>query len=158
MFFCDSEFRAYALIRQIIQIDLYRYIEHYSQDHYNHSLLQLDDLFLINLVLEVCNFADDNTLYSCGQDFEEIATCLGNDVQKCVNWFRLNGMVANAIKLMFLGLKKKHELRLNINGNKIQAANHVKLLGIEIDNKLNFDRHDQTLSIKINKKVNVFLD
>ncbi len=67
-------------------------------------------------------------------------------------------MVANAIKLMFLGLKKKHELRLNINGNTIQAANHVKLLGIEIDNKLDFDRHDQTLSIKINKKVNALLD
>ncbi len=69
-------------------------------------------------------------------------------------------MVANAakFKFMFLGLKKKHELRLNINGNTIQAANHVKLLGIEIDNKLDFDRHDQTLSIKINKKVNALLD
>ncbi|MAG86051.1 MAG: hypothetical protein CMB97_01400 [Flavobacteriaceae bacterium] len=67
-------------------------------------------------------------------------------------------MVANAIKLMFLGLKKKHELRLNINGNKIQAANHVKLLGIEINNKLNLDRHVQALCIKINKRINALLD
>ena len=94
------------------------------------------------------------------QDFEESATCLENDLQKCVNWFGSNTMMANAakFKFIFLGLKKKHELRLNINGNTIKAATHVKLLGIEIDNKLNFDRHVQALSIKINKKVNALLD
>ncbi len=67
-------------------------------------------------------------------------------------------MVANAIKLMSLGLKKKHELQLNINGNKMQAATHVELLGIEINNKLNLDRHVQALSIKINNKINALLD
>ena len=47
---------------------------------------------------------------------------------------------------MFLGLKRKQGLRLNIQGSKIVAKEHVKLLGIEIDNKLKFDKYVQTLS------------
>ena len=42
---------------------------------------------------------------------------------------------------MFLGLKGQRGLRLNINENKLSATDHVKLLGIEIDNKLKFDKH-----------------
>ena len=38
--------------------------------------------------------------------------------------------------MMFLGLKEKNTLRLNINDNKILSTNKVKLLGIEIDNAL----------------------
>ena len=57
---------------------------------------------------------------------------------------------------MFLGLKRKQGLRLNIQGSKIVAKDHAKLLGIEIDNKLKFDKHVQTLCQKVNKKTSVF--
>ena len=69
-------------------------------------------------------------------------------------------MLANEekFKFMFLGLKKKHKLYLNINRNKKQEATHVKLPGIEKDNKTNFNRHVQALSIKVNKKATHFLD
>ena len=59
-------------------------------------------------------------------------------------------------ELMFLGLKRKRGLRLNIQGNKILAKEHVKLLGIEINNKLKFDKHVQTLCQKVNKKTSAF--
>ena len=45
---------------------------------------------------------------------------------------------------MFLGLKHGG-LCLNINGNKVSATDYVKLLGVEIDNKLKFDKHVETL-------------
>ena len=35
----------------------------------------------------------------------------------------------------------EQKLRININGVKIPAKKHVKLLGVEIDNRLKFDRH-----------------
>ena len=37
----------------------------------------------------------------------------------------------------------KNTLRLNINDNQILTTNKVKLLGIEIDNALNFTAHRQ---------------
>ena len=67
-------------------------------------------------------------------------------------------MVVNPKKfqLLFLGLKRKQGLRLNIQGSKIVAKEHVKLLGIEIDNRLKFDKHVQTLCQKVNKTTSAF--
>ena len=55
----------------------------------------INDLCLINLDSEICNFADDNTLYSCGHDLQEIV----NDLSKYLEWFISNGMVANPKKI-----------------------------------------------------------
>ena len=58
--------------------------------------------------------------------------------------------------LIFLGLKAQRRLRLNINENKLSATDHVKLLGIEVDNKLKFSNHVETLCPKVNKKLGAF--
>ena len=118
----------------------------------------INDLFYMDLYSEMCNFADDNTVYSCGTSISEITTNLQNDLRTLLNWFYANGMVTNPDKfqVMFLGLNEKHKLRLNIEGVKISATKNVKLLGIEIDNQLRFSKHVKTLCDKTNKKVNAF--
>ena len=42
----------------------------------------INDVCLINLDPEICNSADDNTLYSCGHDLQEIVTNLENNLCK----------------------------------------------------------------------------
>ena len=42
----------------------------------------INDLFLINLQSDLCNFADDNTLYACGHSFESVVSKLENDLEK----------------------------------------------------------------------------
>ena len=90
---------------------------------------------------EICDSADDNTLYSCGIRISDITTNLEHDLSTLLNWFYANGVVANPDKfqLMFLGLNKKHKLRLNIDGVKISSTENIKLLGIEIDNQLHHE-------------------
>ena len=96
--------------------------------------------------------------FSCGNELHEIVTALENDLRILLEWFKCNSMVVNPKKfqLMFLGLKRKQGLPLNIQGSKIVAKEHVKLLGIEIDNKLKFDKYVQTLCQKVNKKTSTF--
>ena len=36
----------------------------------------INDLFLLSLDSEICNFADDNTIFSCGNELHEIVTAL----------------------------------------------------------------------------------
>ena len=106
----------------------------------------------------MCNFADDTTLYVCGCSLDQIVPMLENDLSALIKWFFENGMVANPGKfqIMFLGLKEQNTLRLNINDNKVLTTNRVKLLGIEIDNELNFTAHIQNLCSKVNRKINAF--
>ena len=102
----------------------------------------INDLFLINLNSEICNFTDDNTLYSCGHDLQEIVTNLENDLSKLLDLFKSNEIAnPNKFQLMFLGIHGQIRLRLNIEESKVPTAGHVKLLGVEIDSKLTFNKH-----------------
>ena len=67
-------------------------------------------------------------------------------------------MVANPKKcqLLFLGWNTQRRLRLNIEGNRVSATVCGKLLGDEIDSKLKFDKHVESLCFKVNMKVNAF--
>ena len=118
----------------------------------------INDLFLMRLDSEICNFADDNTIYSCGLDLHEIVFNLESDLGRLLEWFTNNGMVANpkTFQLMFLSLKGQKRLRLKINENKLSATDNVKLLGIEIDNQLKFSNQAKTLCSKVNKKISAF--
>ena len=53
------------------------------------------DIFMIIEQSDICNFADDNTLYSCGEWLTEIKENLIFDTKGILNWFRLNSLNAN---------------------------------------------------------------
>ena len=55
------------------------------------------------------------------------------------------------------GGKINNLLSLNIDGQKIKQSEHVKLLGVQIDNKLNFNVHIKELCKKMNQKLFAFL-
>ena len=118
----------------------------------------INDLFRIQLESEICNFADDNTLYATNNTHEEVINNLENDLSLILQWFTENGMVANPEKfqLMFLGLKSDQQMCLRIDDQIINQCQQVKLLGITIDSKLNFDKHILELCGKVNRKVSAF--
>ena len=64
-------------------------------------------MFYLDLESEICNFADDTTLYACDKSIDTVIVKLEDDLQKILNWFKENGMCANPAKfqIMFLGLK-----------------------------------------------------
>ena len=53
---------------------------------FNIIIIIINDLFLIKLSFKICNFADDNTMYSCGKDLNEIVATLEIDLSNyCVS-------------------------------------------------------------------------
>ena len=65
-------------------------------------------------------------------------------------------MLANPSKfqLMFLGSKKYVEC-FTIDGNQVKAEDKARLLGVTIDNKLNFDSHVKEICAKASRQLNV---
>ena len=57
---------------------------------------------------------------------------------------------------MFLGLKDERCLLLNIEGKTLPTTDTVKLLGIQIDNKLKLNKHIHGLCSKVHQKVGAF--
>ena len=50
----------------------------------------INDLFFFITKSEVCNFADDNTLYSCNKNLEHVFSDLKYDPRNVLDWFKIN--------------------------------------------------------------------
>ena len=104
---------------------------------------------------EICNFADDNTIYDCGKDLSNILENLKHDMKILLKWFSINSLQANPGKFQFmiLGGKNRNSVKLIINSTKIEETKKVVLLGITIDNPLTFNEHIDNLCRTANYKL-----
>ena len=100
----------------------------------------LCDMFLFCDDVDFASYADDNTPYCTGKNTQEIISQLERSSVSIFKWFENNGMKANPDKCHLL-LSKNGNLEVNIDGNRISNSRIEKLLGITIDNQLNFEGH-----------------
>ena len=66
-------------------------------------------------------------------------------------------MIVNPDKFQAIVVKRNNKMKdyfLNINQEVINSANRAKLLGVEIDNKLSFEKHISTLVKKASNQLN----
>ena len=104
--------------------------------------IYLNDLFLLLEEAEVCNYADDTTIYTCGPNVENVVAKLENDALAISEWFPYNGMKLNEDKchLMIFG-GKSDEVSFKIGEAKLKESKEEKLLGIFFDQTLSFKQH-----------------
>ena len=117
--------------------------------------LFINDLFLFIERTNICNFADDNTIYSCNINLQTILIDLKFDMQNILKWFKVNSMKPNPKKFQFmvLGRSTRQSIILNINNIKIRESSSVTLLGLTIDNRLTFKDHINILCRRANLKL-----
>ena len=91
----------------------------------------INDIFFFVKKSEICNFTDDNTIYSCGKDLPKIKEDLICTMKNILKWFRLNSLKANPGKFQFiiLGGKTCYEHILKLNSTCVQSSDDVTLLG-----------------------------
>ena len=96
----------------------------------------INGIFMFIEKTEICNFADDNTIYDCGEDLSNILENLKHDLKISLKWFRINSLQANPSKFqcIILGKKKQNSVKLITNTTEIEKSRKVVLLGITIDN------------------------
>jgi hypothetical protein len=69
-----------------------------------------------------------------------------------INWLKTQAIL---IKSHFLSIPNNNLIKITVDGVNIPFSTHVKLLGVVIDNKLNFDLHSISVCKKINNKIHL---
>ena len=87
----------------------------------------INDTFCATEASEICNFADDNTMYALSHNAESMITKLEINIYNTLIRFDSNSMVANPSKyqVMLLGVKKNQNLALEMNGDVIASSKEV---------------------------------
>ena len=120
-----------------------------------------NDFFFFLLVTSAHNFANDNTLSSFAKRIENLYSILESESEIATNWFKNKHMIVNPGKfqpIIFDKHKGNHTNRLiNINQKDIKVVAKVKLLGTEIDDKLNFNQHISNICKSASNQFNALI-
>ena len=121
----------------------------------------LFNIFINDFILQlrntcsVYNYADDNTLAYSHSDPEVIKFKLEEASNIAIKWFNDNFMKANPSKFQAICFGKNDlSLKFTIANNIIKTEQIVKLLGVELDNKLSFNQHVSLICKKAARQLN----
>ena len=96
------------------------------------------------------------TLSAHAADSFGLQLALESETVKIIDWFKTNCMKANPSKFQMLtvGLDTKSDFKICIDDTEINNDVCVKLVGVHIDNQLNFNKHIQEICIKAGRQLN----
>ena len=103
--------------------------------------------------IDFAGYPDDNTPYTCSSNIEEALENLQGPLELLFQWFSANHLVVkkNARKCHLL-TSSKITNNIAISNTNVSSEQKVKLLVINLESKLNFDNHVNTLLNKANKR------
>ena len=115
----------------------------------------INDIFSFLATCEMCNYVDDNTLYTYSRDFHQVQEYLKNFFEILGNWFYDNYMVLNPRKCEFMGFGKTNENEVfTYHEIRLKKTTTKKLIGITIDKHLNFNEHLTNVCKRASRKLN----
>ena len=118
----------------------------------------INDLFFFINEGKLANFADDNTINAAKRDLNELLRLLEKESEVAIKWFSDNNMIVNPKKFQAIIINRQnrsnHNCCLTINNAEIKSKESVTLLGIEIDNELNFEKYVSTICKNANNQLN----
>ena len=105
--------------------------------------------------MDICNYADDTTIYTSDKNMRDITYRLEHDCSVALEWFSDNFMKSNADKchLFVLGQRSDDPVTARIGNSKVVNSSEEKLLGVQIDNKLSCDNDVSKLCQKASNKL-----
>ena len=107
---------------------------------------------LENSDIDIANYADDNTPYACSSDLDSVIFKLQKNTERIFRWFYNSNLISNAEKSHLIVSTKKN-LKIQVSSCSIRNEDSGKLLGIHLNNVLNFYYHVNQLCKKASKKL-----
>ena len=106
----------------------------------------INDMFYLVGEAEICNYADDSTIYACDTTIELVIDKLEKHSFEIASWYSNNFMKLNEEKchVMLYG-DKSNDHSVNVGQALIKESIEEKLLGATLDKRLSFETHTQQL-------------
>ena len=99
------------------------------------------------------NFAGDNTPYTIEETIDALLQRLWRHASILTKWFKEKKIQMNPEKCHLLVCNHTKDVSIILENEIIDSSDSVKLLGITIDNKLNFNEHVSKLCKKASSKL-----
>ena len=115
--------------------------------------IYLNDIFHFVNKCDIANYADDTTPFTIDKTMDALLDSLEKDVNILNKWFQDNYLKLNADKCHLLISSHSKDIEMNVGKEIIECENSVKLLGITLDNKLNFNEHVSNICKKASQKL-----
>ena len=104
-------------------------------------------------------FADDTTIFCAGKDKKVLFNNLNHDLVKLIDWFRTNKLSLNFPKTNYIYFKPKYSQNdddspdplLSFGADVIERKQNIKILGLYIDENLQWSNHISHLVSKLSK-------
>ena len=118
-----------------------------------------NDLFYENINSQLSMYADDHQLYSSNQSIKDTTEVLAKDGKITGDWYKANYLEGNLIKyqVMLMTKSKQTTTEIDIDNHKISQTEQIKLLGVTMDDKLNFSNHVSTICKTTNRRIGVLM-
>ena len=113
----------------------------------------LNDLFKFIKKAELVNYANDNTINATEYSQQLVVQTIQIESKASINWFTLNKMLANPHKFQAIFLASA-DMEFKFEIHNITLEKYVKLLGVNLGKKLNYDTNIQQICKKAGNHLN----
>ena len=116
-------------------------------------------------------FADDTSLTAAGETLSEVEKRANEDLRNVHNWLSANKLNLNIAKTEYVLIGSRHRINsldiqpsINIDKQSVKRVKHSKVLGVQIDEHLDWTKHIESIAGKISsgigaiKKAKEFVD
>ena len=96
--------------------------------------LYINDVLLFIQDVDICNYPDDTTIYTCDKTLRNITHRLENDCSVALEWFSDNFMKLNADKyhLLVLWPSSDDPVTVRMLNSEVANSSEEKLLGVQL--------------------------
>ena len=103
-------------------------------------------------------YVDDHQIYAAGESSKGVEKKLIEDGERMTRWHKDNLLKVNCDKYqsMMLGHGNTDStINLSVGGEQIEQSRSIKILGVNIDEKLNFNIHISAVCKRVSRQVGI---
>ena len=123
-------------------------------------LIYINDLPNISDKLQFFLFADDTNIYYESNDLKKLEKTVNEELKKLSLWLNLNRLALNIGKTNFVIFRSSqkvpnHNVTLLMNKKALQQKDHVKYLGVLLDQHLSWKYQIKSVALKVSRGLGI---